>query len=190
MKVLLIDNYDSFSYMLKDYLEQFPAHCDVFRNDEIPEPEKIQEWDALVLSPGPRTPLQAGTLMPFLSRVFDKIPILGICLGHQAIGSFFGAKLVKAALPVHGKTCVVSSLEDDLFKSIPTELETTRYHSLILENVKIPLEVIAFSPTREVMAIRHVSLPIRGIQFHPESCKTAYGLEIIKNFLTFAKDKS
>lgn len=184
MKTLLIDNYDSFTYMLKDYIEQCGAECLVVRNDEI-NTEKIKNSEAIIISPGPGTPAQSGNLMSVLKE-FKNIPMLGVCLGHQAIGEHFGAKLQKAQTPRHGKVEMITHNENAFFLGIPSQFEATRYHSLVLENLPQELEQIAQSKTGEIMAIKHIILPIYGIQFHPESCMTKHGLTIIKNFLNIA----
>ena len=188
MRVLLIDNLDSFTFMLKDYIEQCGATCDVIRNNKDLMSIELLPYVAVVISPGPETPSKAGNLLSFLRNKMQAIPILGVCLGHQAIGELFGAKLVLAKLPRHGKVDKVLHTEDPLFKGVNNEFEATRYHSLILENIKTPLQIIATSNSNEVMAIKHQSLPIWGIQFHPESCKTDFGISIIKNFLALAEN--
>ncbi len=186
MKILLIDNYDSFTFMLKDYIEQCEADTTVIRNDDkILDFDYIDNFNAIVISPGPKTPNQSGNLMSIIQSCFESKPILGICLGHQAIGEFFGAKLAKASLPRHGKVDLVTHNNHFLFNGIDTNFKATRYHSLLIENVKSPLEIIAKSDTKEVMAIAHQSLPIFGIQFHPESCLTKCGLKLINNFVLY-----
>jgi anthranilate synthase/aminodeoxychorismate synthase-like glutamine amidotransferase len=188
MRVLLIDNLDSFTYMLKDYIEQCGATCDVVRNNQDLLSIELLPYVAVVISPGPETPVKAGNLLNFLKNKMQAIPVLGVCLGHQAIGELFGAKLVHAKIPRHGKVDKVVHVEDPLFKGVDKEFDATRYHSLILENIKAPLQIIASSINNEVMAIKHQSLPIWGIQFHPESCKTEFGISIIKNFLVLAEN--
>jgi para-aminobenzoate synthetase component 2 len=168
MQVLLLDNYDSFTYMLKDYIEQCGAVCDVFRNDEALPLDIPSNYDALVISPGPGTPIQSGQTMDLISAYYQYMPILGVCLGHQAIGQFFGVD------------------SDMLFAGMPKQMKVTRYHSLVISQLPQSLDVIAHTEQGEVMAIRHKTLPIRGVQFHPESCLTENGLAIIKNFLTLA----
>lgn len=183
VKVLVVDNYDSFTYMLNDYIEQQGAFCTVIRNDE---PSVLDEWknvDAIVLSPGPQAPQDAGLLMQVIRQSYLHKPILGVCLGHQAIGEFFGARLQKAGVPMHGKVDLMTHTNDVLFTDIPPTFNATRYHSLLLTHVSDPLTVIAQSSKKEVMALRHKQLPIWGIQFHPESCLTEYGSVMIKNFL-------
>jgi anthranilate synthase component 2 len=185
-RILLIDNYDSFTYMLKDYIEQCGVSCVVKRNDDI-DTSIVSQYDAIVISPGPKAPKEAGALMEVLSQYHQTKPILGICLGHQAIGEFFGAHLIKSQYPKHGKVETVTHNHHTLFEGINQEFLVTRYHSLILEKVVSPLNVIAQSAKMEVMALAHNHLPIYGIQFHPESCMTEGGLQIIKNFLQLAK---
>jgi para-aminobenzoate synthetase component II len=189
MKFLLIDNYDSFTYMLADYVKQCNVACNVLRNDDgkLCDHDFVNTFDAMVLSPGPGNPQQAGLMMKLIGRYHTSKPILGICLGHQAIGEFFGATLVKALLPRHGKVDVVMHTDHDLFHKVPGKLQVTRYHSLILTGVKEPLNVIASTADNEVMALAHNHLPLFGIQFHPESCLTEHGLTLIKNYTEIVK---
>ncbi|MES2780166.1 MAG: aminodeoxychorismate/anthranilate synthase component II [Bacteroidota bacterium] len=189
LNVLLLDNYDSFTYMLKDYIEQNGAICTVMRNDHPHVTERLNEFDAIILSPGPQAPKDAGLLMEVIEQsVFHK-PILGVCLGHQAIGEFFGASLQKAAVPMHGKVDQITHTTDVLFMGIPETFNATRYHSLLLTKMVDCLTVTATSSKGEVMALRHKQLPVWGIQFHPESCLTEYGGMMIKNFLLAATPK-
>ncbi len=188
MKIFLLDNYDSFTYMLKDYVEQFGCECTVKRNDEKLNENELDKYDAIVISPGPKTPKESGELMEIISICHQIKPILGICLGHQAIGEFFGATLVKSKLPRHGKVDEMYHTNHKLFNQVPDMFNATRYHSLILNNIKSPLQIIATSKNDEVMAIAHKTLPVFGIQFHPESCLTKKGSHIIKNFLQIAKE--
>ena len=189
MKVFLLDNYDSFTFMLKDYIEQCGAECVVKRNDDesINRQNELDEYDAIIISPGPKTPNESGCLLKIISTYHQKKPLLGVCLGHQGIGEFFGAKLVKSKLPRHGKVDEIHHNNHKLFQGIENEIAVTRYHSLLLEDVKSPLEIIAWSKTNEIMAIAHQHLPIFGIQFHPESCLTKNGIVLIKNFLKISK---
>ncbi len=187
MKVLLIDNFDSFTFMLKDYLEQSGADCEVIRNDIEINSQQLQAFDALVISPGPGRPEEAGKLMQLLSIAIHKLPILGVCLGHQAIGEYFGAKLEKGLKPMHGKVSQILHQDDELFLTIETQFEATRYHSLVLRQLPESLTAIAYSQDdEEIMALKHIELPIYGIQFHPESCLTNSGLDLIQNFLGLA----
>jgi anthranilate synthase component 2 len=190
MKVLLLDNYDSFTYMLKDYIEQCGVVCDVKRNDDVNVVEAINRYDVLVISPGPQTPMDAGRLMESLQRYAFEKPILGVCLGHQGIGMFFGARLIKALKPKHGKIDMLTHTAHPLFANIPHRFEATRYHSLILDSLPPELEIIASSADGEIMGIAHKSLPLWGIQFHPESCATGFGLQLIQNFLNLAQQNA
>jgi anthranilate synthase/aminodeoxychorismate synthase-like glutamine amidotransferase len=189
MKVLLLDNYDSFTYNLYDYLLQTGVECAVFRNDalSLPEFERLQ-FDAVVFSPGPKRPADAGLMLPLIERLHRQMPMLGICLGHQAIGEFFGAKLVKAALPMHGKTTDIRHLAHPLFADIPSPFTVMRYHSLLLESLAgTPLQCLATTDEGEIMALAHQSLPLTGVQFHPESILTEYGLQLLKNWVQMIK---
>jgi anthranilate synthase/aminodeoxychorismate synthase-like glutamine amidotransferase len=173
--------------MLKDYFEQLGAECIVYRNNEVTI-EFIQNltFDAIVISPGPKTPNEAGILLELISAYYNKLPILGICLGHQAIAQFFGASLFKANIPRHGKVDSMLHNDDVMFDKIPNQFFATRYHSLIINNLPDELIPTCYS-NHELMAFKHNQLPIWGIQFHPESCKTEHGLQMIKNFTEMAK---
>ncbi|GAB3313704.1 aminodeoxychorismate/anthranilate synthase component II [Larkinella ripae] len=188
MHLLVLDNIDSFTHMLVDYLKQAGATCRVVRNT-VPLAEITAEsYDGLVLSPGPGTPRQAGCLMNVIDHYYEQLPILGVCLGHQALGEHLGARLVKAAKPMHGKVSVIrKQAEDVLWTNLPDELRVTRYHSLVLTDLPAGLIPLAATETGENMAFRHRALPIWGIQFHPEAALTQQGLEILKNWITFVK---
>lgn len=182
--VLLLDNYDSFTYNLRDYILQLGKECVVVRNDEmnLEEIEKLNFYSAII-SPGPKTPHEAGITMKFIERFHKEKPILGICLGHQAIGEFFGAKLVKAIRPMHGKTSLIRHNKNYLFKDLPDEFDVMRYHSLVISEVEqSKLQITAATKENEVMAITHPELKIAGVQFHPESILTPNGLQILKNW--------
>lgn len=182
--LLLIDNFDSFTYNLWDYFLRLGTSCEVVRNDRI-DFSRLEkgEFDGLVLSPGPQRPQDAGQLMACVEAFYSSIPMLGVCLGHQAIGSFFGASLVKAPVPVHGKTSMIRHNDHRLFAGLPERFSVMRYHSLLLENLPEELECIARTDAGEVMALCHRELPLTGIQFHPESILTENGLDLLQNWL-------
>lgn len=189
--VLLIDNYDSFTYNLVDYIQQLGKKCLVVRNDEktIEEIDKLN-FESIVISPGPCTPSESGITLPLIEKYYTYKPILGVCLGHQAIGQFFGAKLVKANQPMHGKVSkIIVDNKHYLFNDLPEEVEVMRYHSLILENLIYPLKVLASTTNNEIMALSHCDLPIIGLQFHPESILSKEGLKIIDNWFCYLKEK-
>ena len=189
VKVLLIDNYDSFTYNLYDYLLQAGAECRVLRNDALSlRSLSARQYDAFVLSPGPKRPADAG-LMPFLiERFHQRVPMLGVCLGHQALGEFFGARLVHAAQPVHGKTADIRHEGGHpLFEDIPEQFRVMRYHSLVLDSLdQTPLEPLAHTASGEIMALAHRELPLAGVQYHPEYILTEYGLQLLKNWMSWA----
>ena len=190
MTILLVDNFDSFTYMLKDYIEQCGVNCVVYRNNEITLVELAKiHFDAIVISPGPLSPNFAGISLELIHHYHTTKPILGVCLGHQAIAQYFGANINKANLPRHGKVDKMHHNQVPLFENIPTEFFATRYHSLIAEEIPDCLFVNC-SCANEIMGIQHKELPIYGIQFHPESCQTEYGIDIIKNFMKIASDLS
>ncbi|MEO1437189.1 MAG: aminodeoxychorismate/anthranilate synthase component II [Bacteroidota bacterium] len=185
IKVLLIDNYDSFTYNLYDYLLQTGADCTVVRNDALSlEAFQLMDFDALVLSPGPGRPSESGLLMDLVAQFIEHVPVLGICLGHQAIGKFYGAELIKAREPVHGKTSSIIRNTNPIFEGLPDRFPVMRYHSLILKSLEgTPLRPIAWTADQEIMAFCHEELPVIGFQFHPESILTAHGLELIQHWL-------
>ena len=183
--ILLIDNYDSFTHMLRDYILQCGFSCRVLRNDELSvdaiEPDS---FTAAVLSPGPKTPAEAGITNAFIAKYHSSKPLLGICLGHQALGQFFGMELSKAQQPMHGKTSEIKLSPHPMFAGIPQQVQVMRYHSLVvLPNTQTDMQVIAVTDDNEVMAIAHPTLPIAGLQFHPESVLTPDGLMMIRNWL-------
>lgn len=187
--LLMIDNYDSFTYNLVQYFLELGEEVKVCRNDEIGlhEIEKIKP-SRIVISPGPCTPDQAGISVPLIQRFAGKIPILGVCLGHQSIGQAFGGKVVRAAKVMHGKTSLIHHDDKTIFRGIGNPFEATRYHSLVIEKSSLPptLEMTAWTEEGEIMGVRHKSLLVEGIQFHPESILTKEGKRILKNFLTLA----
>lgn len=186
--VLLIDNFDSFSHILADYFRQLGLELKIVRNDTSLKTLIEQEYDALILSPGPGTPGQSANLMEILDYYAFRIPVLGICLGHQAIGEYFGGKLKKGEKPVHGKVHEVFKVcEHPVLKGLPNSFLVTRYHSLQIIDVPESLEVILETAQKEIMAYVHRTLPIMGIQYHPEAYLTQYGLKIIENWIHFSK---
>ncbi|HYG39814.1 MAG TPA: aminodeoxychorismate/anthranilate synthase component II [Cytophagales bacterium] len=185
--ILLLDNFDSFTYNLYDYLFQSGAEVTILRNNESLENIKKKDFTGIVLSPGPGTPIKSGNLMEVVDYYHNKLPILGICLGHQAIGTYFGASLEKGSRPMHGKISEIDIEDDLLFRNLPKKINVTRYHSLILNNITSKLEVIAKTELNEIMAIKHNELPLRGIQFHPEAIMTPEGKQILSNWLTYYK---
>jgi len=183
--ILIIDNYDSFTYNIYQYVGHFNPNVDVVKNDQITISEiKQMPIDSIIISPGPGHPKDSMISLDCINQLGGKIPILGICLGHQAIGISFGAKVINSNQIVHGKTSMVRHNKDELFNELKNPFEATRYHSLIIDKKTIPdeLEVTAESKGI-VMGIRHREKPIYGVQFHPESIKTQDGLKIIENFL-------
>ena len=182
--ILLLDNFDSFTYNLVDYFNQLNVHCDVIRNDVDLEAITSKEYCGVVISPGPETPNKSGILMKVIGHYQDKLPILGVCLGHQAIGEFFGSQLKKAIRPMHGKVSEIHLENNCLFNTLPKKIKVVRYNSLIIDNVKPPLQVIATSTEGEIMGVAHISLPIWGIQYHPEAALTEHGLAVLKNWVT------
>jgi len=185
--LLIIDNYDSFTYNLVQYLGELGAEMKIFRNDEITvdDIENDLKPEKILISPGPGTPDAAGITLNTIARFAEKLPILGVCLGHQAIGQHFGGKVVRAPEPVHGKPVVVSHDGKTLFEGVPDNFNAGRYHSLIVERETLPdcLEISATSPDGLIMAMRHKTLNIEGVQFHPESILTEHGKHLIGNFL-------
>jgi anthranilate synthase/aminodeoxychorismate synthase-like glutamine amidotransferase len=188
--VFVLDNYDSFTYNLVQYLGELGAEVEVHRNDEL----TVEEVEALhperiLLSPGPCTPSEAGILVPLVRHMAGKVPIFGVCLGHQAIGEAFGGRVVRAKRLMHGKTSVVTHDGKGIFAGLDSPLTCTRYHSLVVEEQSLPADLIVTAHTPEssggsvVMGLRHRTLPIEGVQFHPESVLTECGHEMIRNFL-------
>ncbi|MCH8903034.1 MAG: aminodeoxychorismate/anthranilate synthase component II [Bacteroidetes bacterium] len=183
--ILLLDNYDSFTYNLRDYFLQLGAEITVVRNDEVTV-EEIEEMNpqAIILSPGPERPEQAGIMMDLIETFHKRLSILGICLGHQALGMHFGAKLVKAAVPMHGKTSNIEHFGHPVFEGLPDLFVAMRYHSLILSGGS--MNTIASTTDGEIMGIAHEHLPLVGLQFHPESVLTGVGLQLCRNWLAFS----
>ena len=185
--LLVIDNYDSFTYNLVQYLGELGAEMKVYRNDEITveEIESDIKPEKILISPGPGTPDSAGISLKVLERFADKLPILGVCLGHQAIGQIFGGKVVRAPQPVHGKPVEIRHDGKTIFTDLPQNFEAGRYHSLIVERDNLPdcLEISADSPDGLIMGLRHKTYKIEGVQFHPESILTPEGKKLLQNFL-------
>jgi len=182
--ILLLDNYDSFTYILHDYFKQAGINPVVLRNDEISLSEfKKLPLQALIISPGPERPEKAGLLMPVLSHFIHKIPVLGICLGHQAIGLHFGSKIKRAPEAVHGKTTSIDVRLHYLFDGLKKQIDVMRYHSLIIDECPSDFDVIAETDTGINMAMQHRELPITSVQFHPESVLTEDGMAMIKNWV-------
>jgi anthranilate synthase component 2 len=184
--ILLIDNYDSFTYNLKQFIEELGYACVVRRNDAITVEEiKAMKPQGIVLSPGPGNPDSAGITLDVIRGLSEDFPILGVCLGHQAIGQAFGGKVIRAPRPKHGKISQVSHSGDGIFSGIPSPFRATRYHSLVIDRGSLPacLEVAAETDDGMIMAIRHRTLNIYGVQFHPESIATEHGREMILSFL-------
>ena len=186
IKLLMIDNYDSFTYNIVQYFGELGADIEVFRNDEIDlEGIAAQKPDRLVISPGPCSPAEAGISVAAIQHFAGKLPILGVCLGHQSIGAAFGGKIVRAQELMHGKTSVIQTTQQGMFKNLPPKFTVNRYHSLAIERTSCPadLEVTAWTDDGEIMGVRHKSLAIEGVQFHPESILTEHGHAMLKNFL-------
>ena len=189
IKLLMIDNYDSFTYNIVQYFGELGAEVEVFRNDEITvEQIGAKKPDRLVVSPGPCSPLEAGISVAAIQHFAGKLPILGVCLGHQAIGAAFGGNIIRAQALMHGKTSVITTAQQGVFAGLPQQFTVNRYHSLAIEKSSIPdvLEVTAWTEDGEIMGVRHKTLAIEGVQFHPESILTEHGHAMLKNFLAQA----
>jgi anthranilate synthase component 2 len=186
IKLLMVDNYDSFTYNIVQYFGELGADIEVFRNDEISlEGIAQRKPDRLVISPGPCSPAEAGISVAAIRHFAGKLPILGVCLGHQSIGAAFGGKIVRAQELMHGKTSVIHTTQQGVFRNLPEKFTVNRYHSLAIERASCPadLEVTAWTDDGEIMGVRHKSLAIEGVQFHPESILTEHGHAMLKNFL-------
>ena len=185
----LIDNYDSFTFNLVHYLGELGAEVAVHRNDKVTSSDVIaDDPDAIVLSPGPCTPKEAGICLELIAEASPSIPILGVCLGHQAIGHAFGGKVVRAPEPVHGKLSVIRHEGAGIFRGINAPFQATRYHSLVVERASLPRELTVTADTDDglVMGLAHTQLPVHGVQFHPESIASEHGHLMLKNFLDIA----
>jgi anthranilate synthase component 2 len=186
IKLLMVDNYDSFTYNIVQYFGELGADIEVFRNDEIDlEGIAAKKPDRLVISPGPCSPAEAGISVAAIQHFAGKLPILGVCLGHQSIGAAFGGKIVRAQELMHGKTSVIQTTQQGVFRSLPQQFTVNRYHSLAIERASCPadLDITAWTDDGEIMGVRHKSLAIEGVQFHPESILTEHGHAMLKNFL-------
>ena len=188
MKIILIDNYDSFTFNLYHYLSTLKIKVDVIRNDKITDKRIIKEkYDKIVISPGPGNPNQSGNCIKIVEALYKKIPILGVCLGHQIIGQVFGSKIIQAKKLMHGKTSIIESNKIGIFKNLPSKFVATRYHSLIIDKKKLSKELEITAQTKDgvIMGIKHKRYNVHGVQFHPESIKTIIGIKILKNFINY-----
>ena len=186
IKLLMVDNYDSFTYNIVQYFGELGADIEVFRNDEITiEGIAQKNPDRLVISPGPCSPAEAGISVAAIQHFAGKLPILGVCLGHQSIGAAFGGKIIRAQELMHGKTSIIQTKQVGVFRNLPPKFTVNRYHSLAIERSSCPadLEVTACTDDGEIMGVRHKHLPIEGVQFHPESILTEHGHAMLRNFL-------
>ena len=185
-KLILIDNYDSFTFNLYHYLSSLKVDVDVIRNDQITSKEIFKrKYNKIVISPGPGNPNQSGNCLKIVKSLYKKIPILGVCLGHQIIGQVFGSKIIQAKKLMHGKTSKIISKKTGILKNLPKSFEATRYHSLIIDKKSLSknLEITAESEDGLIMAVQHKDYDVHGVQFHPESIKTKLGIKILKNFI-------
>ncbi|HKM68344.1 MAG TPA: aminodeoxychorismate/anthranilate synthase component II [Candidatus Acidoferrum sp.] len=185
--ILLLDNYDSFTYNLAQYLGELGCQVEVHRNDRINVEQIAQRKpERIVISPGPCTPQEAGISVELIQKLAGKIPILGVCLGHQAIGAAFGGKIVRAPKLFHGKTSEIQHRGTGIFRELPNPFTATRYHSLIVERKSLPRELVVTAETSDgiIMGLQHREYPVEGVQFHPESVLTESGKQLLKNFLT------
>ena len=188
MKIVLIDNYDSFTFNLFHYLSSLKAKVDVIRNDKITSREILKKkYDKIVISPGPGNPNQSGNCLKIVKSLHKKVHILGVCLGHQIIGQVFGSKIVQARMLMHGKTSNIISKNAGILKNLPKNFKATRYHSLIIDKktLKKDIEITAETKDGLIMGIKHIKYNVHGVQFHPESIKTKQGIKILKNFINF-----
>ena len=188
MKILLIDNYDSFTYNLYHYLSSLKTKVEVIRNDKVNHSKILKKkYERIVISQGPGNPNQAGNCINIVKSLYKKIPILGVCLGHQIIGQVFGSKIIEANKLMHGKTSLIISNKIGILKNLPKKFEATRYHSLIVDKKTLSKDLIITAETKDgiIMGLMHKKYNIHGVQFHPESIKTPIGLRLIKNFINY-----
>ncbi len=191
--ILLIDNYDSFTFNLVHYLGDLGVACDVRRNDRLGVDEALALLpEAIVISPGPCSPNEAGICCELIERAAGRVPILGVCLGHQAIGKVFGGQVVRARAPMHGKVSQIRHLGSDVFEGLPSPFGATRYHSLVVRPDSLPEMLVptAWTDDGVIMGLRHRDLPIFGVQFHPESIASQHGHDILANFLAIARGRN
>ncbi len=193
MKVLMLDNYDSFTYNIVQYLGELGADVTVVRNDEMPLEQLValvaaQGIERIVISPGPCSPAEAGIAVATIQHFAGQLPVLGVCLGHQAIGAAFGGDIIRAGQQMHGKTSVISTDQQGVFAGLPKQFTVNRYHSLVIDKTTLPdcLTVTATSEDGEIQGVRHTTLAVEGVQFHPESILTEHGHAMLKNFLQAA----
>ena len=188
MKIILIDNYDSFTFNLYHYLSSLKIDVDVVRNDKITDREIIKKkYNRIVISPGPGNPNQSGNCLKIVKSLYKKVPILGVCLGHQIIGQVFGSKIIQAKKLMHGKTSVIKSKKKGILRNLPNKFEATRYHSLIIDKKTLSKELEITAETKDgiIMGVKHRKYNIHGVQFHPESIKTIIGIKILRNFINY-----
>ena len=188
MKIILIDNYDSFTFNLFHYLSSLKTKVDVIRNDKITPKEIVRKkYNRIVISPGPGNPNQSGNCLKIVKSLHKTLPILGVCLGHQIIGQIFGSKIIQAKKLMHGKTSMIISKRTGVLKDLPKNFEATRYHSLIIDKKTLSkdLEITAETNDGIIMGVKHKKYNVHGVQFHPESIKTKLGLRILKNFIKY-----
>ena len=189
-KIILIDNYDSFTFNLYHYLSSLKVNVDVIRNDQISSKEIVKrKYNKIVISPGPGNPNQSGNCLKIVKSLYKQIPILGVCLGHQIIGQVFGSRIIQTKKLMHGKTSKIMSKKTGVLKNLPKTFEATRYHSLIIDKKSLSkdLEITAETKDGLIMGVRHKKYPVHGVQFHPESIKTKLGIKILKNFIGIKK---
>ena len=186
MKIILIDNYDSFTFNLFHYLSSLKVNVDVIRNDKISSKEIVKKkYNKIVISPGPGNPNQSGNCLKIVKSLYKTMPILGVCLGHQIIGQIFGSKIIQAKKLMHGKTSKIISKRTGILKGLPKNFEATRYHSLIIDKKTLSRDIEITAETKDgiIMGIKHKKYNVHGVQFHPESIKTTIGIKILKNFI-------
>ncbi len=188
MKIILIDNYDSFTFNLYHYLSSLKVNVDVIRNDKVTSKQILKnKYDKIVISPGPGNPDQSGNCLKIVKSLYKNLPIFGVCLGHQIIGQVFGSKIIQANKLMHGKTSRIISKKIGILKNLPKNFEATRYHSLIIDKKTLSkdLEITAETIDGLIMGVKHKRYNVHGVQFHPESIKTKIGIKILKNFINF-----